>query len=213
MAEEKSSGKLIFYGILLVLLFFGLIRIFINGSGKFIRLELVGFVFLLVLSLIGFVGYAHVWGERVLFFVFLFYLVNLVLIWYFLGSLYLVLLFMALLGFVLSVPKKFSCCVVEKSVEEPHSEIFDVPKVEIVKEEKEPVKKVEKKAVKKKTSAKKPAKKTKYSPGKYVASKRSNIYHAPKCEWAKKIHRSRRVWFKSKEEAWEKGYKKHSCVE
>tara|TARA_Y100000310_G_scaffold89923_1_gene87130 strand:+ start:82334 stop:82870 length:537 start_codon:yes stop_codon:yes gene_type:complete len=52
-----------------------------------------------------------------------------------------------------------------------------------------------------------------HSPGKFVASKRSNIYHTPKCEWAKKIKTERRMWFKSKEDAWEKGLKKHQCVE
>lgn len=51
-----------------------------------------------------------------------------------------------------------------------------------------------------------------FKPGKYVASQRSNIYHEPKCDWAKKIRSSRRVWFASKEDAWEKGYKSHDCV-
>lgn len=58
-----------------------------------------------------------------------------------------------------------------------------------------------------------PAVKTTFTPGKYVASKRSNVYHEPKCEWAKKIQKDRQVWFESREEALNKGYKKHSCVE
>ena len=53
----------------------------------------------------------------------------------------------------------------------------------------------------------------KFTPGKYVASKRSNVYHEPKCEWAKKIQKDRRVWFVSREEALGKGYKKHGCVQ
>jgi methylphosphotriester-DNA--protein-cysteine methyltransferase len=52
----------------------------------------------------------------------------------------------------------------------------------------------------------------KFVPGKYIASKSSNVYHEPKCDWAKKIHKSRQLWFASKEEAWEKGFKAHSCV-
>ena len=50
-----------------------------------------------------------------------------------------------------------------------------------------------------------------FSPGKYVASARSNLYHEPKCEWAKKIKKDRRLWFTEKEEAWQKGFKAHNC--
>lgn len=52
---------------------------------------------------------------------------------------------------------------------------------------------------------------TTFTPGKYIASKNSNVYHEPKCEWAKKITKSRRVWFNNKEEALHKGYKAHNC--
>ena len=51
-----------------------------------------------------------------------------------------------------------------------------------------------------------------FYPGKYLASKRSDVYHAPKCDWAKKISKSQRVWFKSDEEAKKAGYRKHSCL-
>ena len=54
--------------------------------------------------------------------------------------------------------------------------------------------------------------KAKFIPGKYEASKRSNVYHEPKCDWAKKIQKVRQVWFASREEALNKGYKKHDCV-
>ena len=52
-----------------------------------------------------------------------------------------------------------------------------------------------------------------YSPGKFVASKSSTSYHAPKCEWAEKINKKNRVWLASKEDAKKKGYKAHSCLE
>jgi len=55
------------------------------------------------------------------------------------------------------------------------------------------------------------AKKT-YSPGKFVASKFAKNYHAPKCDWAKKIKEKNQVWLKDKKEAKKKGYKPHSCL-
>ncbi len=54
--------------------------------------------------------------------------------------------------------------------------------------------------------------KAKHSPGKYVASNRSNIFHEPKCEWAKKIKKDRQVWFSEKRRASNKGYRAHRCV-
>lgn len=51
-----------------------------------------------------------------------------------------------------------------------------------------------------------------FTPGKFVASKRGSVYHAPKCEWAKKISKNSTVWFKSKDDARKKGYKQHSCL-
>ncbi len=53
---------------------------------------------------------------------------------------------------------------------------------------------------------------TEFTPGKYVASLRSNQYHEPRCDWAKKIKRERQVWFKEKNDAWERGYRAHACV-
>ena len=203
MTEGKSRFKLVVYAILIVILFFALIRIFAYGSGMFFNLELLGFIVLLLLSIIGFIGYVSSWGERVLFFVFLFYIANLVLLWYFQGSLYVVLLFLSLVGFLMSLPKKAASCSCNKKKQEcavkeepePHSMVFDEPKKEAA----------EKKTEKKVTA--------KHSPGKYVASKSSNVYHEPKCDWAKRINKNRQVWFAKKEDAWEKGYKAHSCVE
>ena len=54
--------------------------------------------------------------------------------------------------------------------------------------------------------------KTKFTPGKYVTSKRSDYYHTPKCDWAKKIKKNNQLWL-SDEEVKERGLKKHSCLE
>lgn len=52
-----------------------------------------------------------------------------------------------------------------------------------------------------------------YKPAKFVASKTGKSYHAPKCEWAKKIKKSNHVWFDSEAEAKDDGYKPHSCLD
>ena len=51
-----------------------------------------------------------------------------------------------------------------------------------------------------------------FKPGKYIASKTGSKYHAPKCEWAKKIKEKNSVWFNNKQEAKKAGYKADSCV-
>lgn len=51
-----------------------------------------------------------------------------------------------------------------------------------------------------------------FKPGKYVASKTGSKYHAPKCDWAKRIKKSNQVWFDSEKEAKKKGYKEDDCV-
>ena len=123
------------------------------------------------------------------------------------------LLLLTLIGFLMSFPKKpdqedcHECFEKPEFEEEPHSEVFDP----VVKEEEKSETKVVK-TVDVKTKAVKEIVKAKHSPGKYIASSYSNVYHEPKCEWAKRISVKRRVWFKDKREATNKKYKKHSCV-
>lgn len=250
MVEERSRVKLLVYAAIFVVLLYGLLRIFVDGTTNFFRLELVGFFFLLLLMLIGFIGYVSVWGERVFFFVFLLYLANLAGIWYYNGSFYLVLLFLTLVGFMMSVPKhlgkskvgsndysdsqsvdKSGGLLKQDSLEgfekDPHSIVLEPSQTSAQSElrgtkstapkpalkRSSPQKSAAQKSTAPKPKTSKPAAKTtKYSPGKYVASKNSNVYHEPKCDWAKRIQRNRRLWFKSKEAAWEKGYKGHSCI-
>ncbi|MBS3098530.1 hypothetical protein J4209_07095 [Candidatus Woesearchaeota archaeon] len=52
---------------------------------------------------------------------------------------------------------------------------------------------------------------TKYTPGKYITSRRSIYYHAPKCDWAKKIRKKNQLWL-SEEDVKKKGLKKHNCL-
>ena len=51
-----------------------------------------------------------------------------------------------------------------------------------------------------------------FQPGKYVASKNAGTYHAPKCDWAKRIKKSNQIWLDDEKEAKKKGYKAHSCL-
>ena len=51
-----------------------------------------------------------------------------------------------------------------------------------------------------------------FKPGKYIASKTGAKFHAPKCDWAKRVKKKNAVWFDSKEEAKKAGYKADSCV-
>ncbi len=62
-----------------------------------------------------------------------------------------------------------------------------------------------------KVEAKKEVKKT-FKPGKFIASKTGTKYHAPKCDWAKRIKNSNAVWFDSKEAAKKADFKADSCV-
>ncbi len=52
----------------------------------------------------------------------------------------------------------------------------------------------------------------KFSPGKFVASKNANKFHSPKCDWAKRINKTNRMWFNSREEAESKGFRADTCV-
>jgi len=49
--------------------------------------------------------------------------------------------------------------------------------------------------------------------GAFVASKNSKIYHLPSCQYVKRIKEENKIYFKSAEEAREKGFSPHNCVE
>ena len=191
---SKNAGKLVLHGVLIAILLFGLVRILIGGGPNFLRLELAGMLFLLFLSLLGFIQYHSKWGELILSLVFVFYIFNLLLIWLRYQSLYVTLLILALVGFYLAIFSSYKPTSLPSNPE-AHNMILDNPAMKVAEE----------------TSKENVA--TSFIPGKLVASKQSNQFHEPKCEWAKKIRKERRLWFSSKQEAWEKGYRSHSCVQ
>ena len=46
----------------------------------------------------------------------------------------------------------------------------------------------------------------------YIASKKGKALHIPSCPIAKRISSDNIIWFSSKNKAWSKGYKSHSCI-
>lgn len=218
---EKSKGKLLLYALFLVLLLFGLARIISPAEGRYLQLEIAGFALLFILSLIGFIIYNRPAGERVLFFVFLFYTANLILIWLFFNALYMVLLSIALVGMLISFPQKEKKEKEKSRKTKPSETKWSNPasenkakRTEASPTDADKIAQEENYSTKSSSTTKNMpvSKAAKYSPGKYVASRNSNRYHEPKCDWAKKIRSERRVWFESKEEAWEKGFRAHDCV-
>lgn len=187
MGGQGNAGKLIVYCFILLLLFLGLVSIvFSVTGGRFFYVELAFAAALLMASLFGLVVYSRRQNQDYLFFVFLAYLLNVIILWVVEGSLFITISFLSVLGFVLSLPQWKNNKKQQTSTDEPHSVVFE--------------------------PAAEKATKT-FSPGKYVASARANYFHAPKCEWAKKIAEERRVWFREREEAAQKGYTAHSCVQ
>jgi len=77
---------------------------------------------------------------------------------------------------------------------------------------KKPMEVEEKKAPVSVKSSKVASTKKTFTPGMYIASKTGVKYHAPKCDWAKRIKKSNTVWFDSKDAAKKAGYKKDACV-
>lgn len=180
----KSSLKLVLYGILLVLLFIGLIDIIIGSTNKTFMLELMGLVVLLLLSLMAFAGYSASWGERVFFVFFMLYLVNIFLLWLLKGKVSVTLSFIAIVGFLLSFPWE--------------SEPKEKPDVAA---------EVTKKSKTQTTVALSPKRKRRAV---YVGSIDGRVYHHRSCEWVNNI--KKKVWFKSKKDAQKKKYKRHKCV-
>ena len=201
---NKSAGKLLFQGMLLLILLFSLVRLVMVKDGSVVVVELVVLAFLLMLSVVGLATYKNS-GNKLLFAVFLLYTGNLLVLWAVYQSLYLVLFLVSLIGIWLSLPRRAEEC---GSCDVPCEPASSSPPQKVGEAKVVPPK-AEAKIEVKETAAVK----TKFTPGKYVASKRSNVYHEPKCEWAKKIQKDRQLWFADRKEALNKGYKKHSCVQ
>jgi len=196
--KQKSTGKFLFQSLLLVIL---LVCLALKGFST--SVESIAFVVLLLLCVVSLVTY-KTYGEKMLFVIYSLFILDIVVLWLPTNSFYFTLLLVSLLGLWVSMPERKR----EENTEEvvtkpspPPQKVVDGKVVEAKVEPKAPLE--SKKAA--------PVKAT-FSPGKYVASKRSNVYHEPKCEWAKKIQKDRQLWFADRKEALNKGYKKHDCV-
>lgn len=51
-----------------------------------------------------------------------------------------------------------------------------------------------------------------FTPGKFIASRNANKFHAAKCDWAKRISKPNQLWFNSRGEAEAKGFQADTCV-
>ena len=206
----KGTFRFLLSSLLVIILLLGLLKVVFSFTGLLFKLEVVGLVALTFISLIGLTFSNDRAGAGFLFTVGLFASINFVLIafigramyWWLFGVAFLLMLVNMFPG----KKKRRKSKMQEQSKETEftkekmpeHSQVFD------------PVKKEA--PVSKKSYSRTPAKKGQRSSVKFVASKRSSLYHSPKCEWAQKINPERKVSFKTKEEAWEKGYKAHDCV-
>ncbi len=196
--KQKSAGKFLFQSLISLVLLVGLaLKGFSTG------VEAVVFSVLLLLCVVSLVAYKN-FGEKTLFVFYSLFVLDVVMLWLPANSLYFTLLIVGLLGLLVSMPRRDSrkvCddCTCEPAPSPPPQKVVDGKVV--------PPPKAETKVEVKETAVK-----TKFTPGKYVASKRSNVYHEPKCEWAKKIQKDRQLWFADRKEALNKGYKKHDCV-
>ena len=239
MVETRKG--LVLYGVRFAIMFLGLVQVIrTTQNTTFFFLESLGLLFLLFLILLGFMGAGKRWGQNMFLAIFLFYVLNLVVGWWFLRGVFIgFLVVIAVFGLILSISQRNTKLSIQSS-SQPSIQRPLVTDQDVVlgshgyKAEKV----VETKVIKLKTAHKKTDKKTdtkpvkdhqidsidqiekkassvsiKHSPGKFVASKNSNVFHVPKCDWAKKIAKIRQLWFATKEEAWEKGYKSHNCVQ
>ncbi len=216
---QKTAGRLFGQAFLSLILLFALAHLVVIKN-NILMFALPVLVVLLLLSTIGLATYKK-GGDRLLFTAFLLHTLNVLVLWFLYDSFYIVLLLVSLLGLLISRPncsrkvKVCDDCTCESMAPTvstpPPQKVVDGKVVEAAVEAKE-------RAEPKEHAGKTPSNtstqsvKATFTPGKYVASKRSNVYHEPRCDWAKKIKKDRRVWFVSREEALNKGYKKHDCV-
>ncbi len=185
-------GKLLFHAILSSIFLLSLISLVVKWGGITFYLELAGLLFLMLITFIAFLGFTDEFGERLFQMVYALSFFNFVLIWLVKDDIYVVLVLLAIAGFLLSFPPCSKKQDIYEDDSEPYSVVYDAPQQDTP------------------TVAKTP--KAVHSPGKYVASKKGKYYHEPKSEWAKKIKKENQVWFKNRQDAWEQGYRAHKDV-
>ncbi|MFC1800991.1 hypothetical protein ACFLZB_00815 [Nanoarchaeota archaeon] len=184
MAKGKVGGVLLNL-ILLFVLFLSLIYTVFDFGGKMFIGELIIVLFFLLLALVS-LGIKAASGKNSgLFLLYGLNLINFVFIWGMTKEIVWLGLLVAILGFLIGM-----------ATHGKKSDDFDDSFDDFNVEEVEPVKSV----------------KTEFEPGKYVASKTGKKFHAPKCDWAKRIKKKSQVWFDDKDEAKKGKYKACDCV-
>lgn len=207
----KGTFRFLISSLLVIILLLGLLKVIFSYSGLLFKLEVVGLVIITFISLIGLTFSKDRAGAGFLFMVGLLATINFLLItligramhgWLFVVAVLLLLvnLFPGKKERIKKVQKDNIKEMDEQENEFDHSQVFD------------PVKKNTKEVANTTNTVPLKSQSTKKSSGRFVASKRSSIYHSPKCEWAQKINPERKLSFQTKEDAWEKGYKAHDCV-
>lgn len=184
MGDNKNAGLFLVYDLLLLISFIGLIILAFNFTRLLLVGELALIFLLLFLSFIAVIAvYAGAkWSHGLLFFVFAVILIDL-LFMYFKFKAISAIYFVTLLVSVIGFIMSIASIRKEEEFEE-----FEPTPVEA----EEPV--------------------VTHTPGKFIASKTASNYHAPKCDWAKRIKKQNQVWFNTEKEAKKEGYKPHSCL-
>ena len=195
--KQKTLGKLFFQASLSLVLLLSLLYLIVLKD----NISIFGLLILVVLLLLSTVGLATYkkCGDTLLFTAFSLHAFTVIGLWLLYDTFYVVLLLFSLLGLCLSRPRRVECeeecghCEVQPEVSSPPPQKIVDGKI------------VEAKA--------KPTTFEEKTSSKYIASKRSNVYHEAKCERAKKIQKARLVLLESREDALNKGYKNHNCVQ
>lgn len=205
---SKNKGSFIFEIMIMFILFLSMIRIVFNLGGRLFYLELLLLLFFILITVIILIGIGL--GKRLAWpLLILFFTIN----W--INQLFIYALttrsvkdfslpfMVVLLGFLVALIKTLTWQNDDDSDFEEHNEMMitnelkddkDMNNAEEMQDDNNKIK-------------------AEHVPGKFVASSTGKVYHAPKCDWAKKIKDKNKVWLDSEKEAEKQGYEKHSCLE
>lgn len=200
---SNARGLLVILSFFLAMLLLALIKIIIPQTGISLYLELFGLIFLMFLAALAYLGFPEKWSRLLFATVFILYAVNLLVMWIFKDTLYVVLLVTSLIGVLLSLMPAHHPQKSHHSAQPDHSIMYSATGESAA----------QKVAQLSQDDNSSPSTlNTTHSPGKYVASVKGKFFHEPKSEWAQKISRKNRVWFHSKSQAQAAGYKPHKSV-
>lgn len=217
MGEKRDAKLFLWTGLFTSIAILSLISIVFELH----RFMFIGeFILLVLFGIIAVIGLTAVYnglnvGFGFLSFMFSLMLLNLLFIYFRIepiGMAYLLSIISAAIGFVVSVvnlgKEEETLDDFQSSYNEPEdiepAEEYRGKVPEPIKEDPEPVKA---KPIKESKTVKKT-----FSPGKFLASKTGKFYHAPKCEWAKKIKEKNKAWYNTEAEAEEDGLRPHDCL-